>query len=162
MRSSAPAPTTTFVGGQADVRRGRLAELAVRPVRVLVEPRHALREGDLRHSGKRRRVLVELQDGLARHAVPLGDLVDRRRPDVRREAGADGLGDLPRRAHAAAAACSGSPSTRASGTMTSAARRAPSGVAVTTWSGLRNASTPSPPVDRARPPVGRTCVAPAA
>ena len=150
------------LGGEAHVGGSGFAQLAVGPVRVLVEPRHALREGHLRHAGKRGRVLVELQDGLARHAVPLGDLVDGRRPDVGRVAGADGLGDLAHRAHAAAAACSGSPSARASGTMTSAARRAPSGVAVTTWTGLRKASMPSPPVDRARPPVGRTCVAPAA
>ena len=48
MRSSAPAPTTTFSGVEPDVGRGRLAELAVRPVRVLVQPRHALRERHLR------------------------------------------------------------------------------------------------------------------
>ena len=36
------------------------------------------------------------------------------------------------------------------------------GVARTTWSGFMNISSPSPPEERARPPVGRTCVAPAA
>ena len=43
IRSSAPAPTTTFSAVEPDVRRGRLPELAVRAVRVLVEPGHALR-----------------------------------------------------------------------------------------------------------------------
>ena len=98
------------LGRQPGIRRSDLAERAVCPVRVLVEPRHALGERHLRHARQRRRVLVELENGLARDAVALGDLVGRRGPDVRREPVADRLGLLARDAHpATAAACSGKP-----------------------------------------------------
>ena len=151
------------LGVEADVPARRLPEVAVRAVGVLVEARHARAERHLRHARERRRVLVELEDGLARDAVPLRDLVDRGRPPVRRVAVGDRVGPGARDAHAGtAAACSGSPSTRASGPTTAAARPAAPSSAVTTCSGLRNASIPSPPVERASPPVGRTCVAPAA
>ena len=156
-------PDDDVLGYQRDVAGCCLAKLAIRAVRVLVQPCHAVSERHLGHARKRRRVLVELQDCLTRHAVTFGDLGDAGRPDVGREAVSDRLGLLARDAHAVtAAAWSGSPSARASGPTTSAARRTPSLVAVTIWRGLRNASIPSPPVDRASPPVGSTCVAPAA
>ena len=158
-----PRSDDDVLGLRARVRRRGLAELPIRPVRIGVDRRHASRERDLRDAGEWWRVLVELQNGLRRQAVPRRDLGDRGCPCVRRELRADGLRLLPRGAHAAtAAAWSGSPSARARGPTTSAARRTPSAVAVTTWSGFRNASIPRPPVERARPPVGRTCVAPAA
>ena len=149
--------------GEPDVGCRGLAEVAVRAVGVLLEPRHALGERHLRHPRERRRVLVELEHGLGRNPVTGRDLVDARSPRVRRKALADLLRAQACGAHAATAApWSGRPSTRASGPTTSAARRAPSADAVTTWSGFRNASMPRPPVERASPPVGRTCVAPAA
>ena len=54
-------------------------------------------ERHLRHARERRRVLVELEDGLARDAVPLRDLVDRGRPPVRRVAVGDRLRERARR-----------------------------------------------------------------
>ena len=66
----------------AAVGRGRLAQLAEGAVRILVQPREALRERDLRHSGERRRVLVEAEHLLGSQTVPRGDLGGRRRPLV--------------------------------------------------------------------------------
>ena len=163
-----------------DVRRRGLAELAVGPVGIRVEGREALRQRDLRNAGQRRRVLVELQDLGRGKAVPGCDLRHRGSPRVGGEAVRERdrdrtsarsgtcVGVGPLRAHArssrrsAAAAWSGRPSARAIGPITPAAAAAPASVARTICSGFMNISSPSPPEERARPPVGRTCVAPAA
>ena len=68
-----------------DVARGRLAQLPVRPVGVLVQRREALGERHLRDTRQRRRVLVELQHLCRGEAVAGGHLGDARRPGVRRE-----------------------------------------------------------------------------
>ncbi len=158
-----PRPDDDVLGREADVRGGRLAERPVGAVGVLLEPRHAPGERHLRHTGKRGRVLVELEDRLGPDPVAPGDVLDAGRPPVRGEPLPDPLRAQTSGAHdATAAAWSGRPSTRASGPTTAAARRTPSSDAVTICSGFKKASRPRPPVARARPPVGSTCVAPAA
>ena len=141
----------------AAVRRSRLTELAERAVRVVAQPREAGGERQLRHSGKRGRVLVEAQDLLAPEPVTLCDLGGRERPDV---------GPVVRRERvrphlaASASAWRGSPSMRASGSAISRARSSES--ARTNCTGFRKLSSPSPPAPLASPLVGSTCVAPAA
>ena len=71
----------------AGVGGSRLAQLAVRAVRVLVQPREALAERHLRHARQRRHVLVEADDlapGAARAAPRLlGGRAPRRRARTR-------------------------------------------------------------------------------
>ena len=139
------------------VGRGRLTQLAEGAVRVLVQPREARRERNLRHARERRRVLVEAKHLLWSQTVPGRDLGRRRRPLV-------GPVVLRQRVRAqrssSAAAWRGSPSIRASGSAISRARS--SEVARTNWTGFRKLSSPSPPAPFASPLVGSTCVAPAA
>ena len=141
----------------AAVRRSRRTQLAEGAVRVVAQPREALGERQLRHSGKRRHVLVEAQDLLAPEAVTLCDLGGRERPDIGPIVGRERV-----RPHLAASASAwrGSPSTRASGSAISRARSSDS--ARTNCTGFRKLSSPSPPAPLASPPVGSTCVAPAA
>ena len=169
-----------LLGLDAGVGGGGLAQLPVGAVGVLVQPGEALAERHLRHAGQRRDVLVEADDLGRVQAVPRGDLVERRGPGVRLEPvrqrpGADAFGvtTSPRTKadsfavafvlgfvfHARTAtdsACSGSPSRAASASTVARAAASPSGVARTNCTGLRNASSPSPPAPRASPPVGRT------
>jgi hypothetical protein len=61
------------------------AEVAVRAVGILVEPREALAERNLRHAGQRRDVLVEADDLGRVQPVPGGDLLERQSPGIRLE-----------------------------------------------------------------------------
>ena len=134
-----------------------LAQLAVAPVGVLVQPREALGERHLRHARHGGCVLVVTEHLLRPQPVAARDLGRRRRPGVR----AEPVRQRPRlHASSSAAACAANPSARASGSpMRRAAARSS---AATSCTGLRNVSSPRPPLPRASPPVGRTCVAPAA
>ena len=141
----------------AAVARGGLAELRIRPVRIFLQPCEALRERHLGHARNGRCVLVVAQDLFRPQAVPRGHLRRRPRPRIGAKALREGL-----RPHASssAAACSGSPSRRASGSPIARARE--SSAPRTICTGFRKVSSPRPPEPRARPPVGRMCVAPAA
>ena len=190
MRSSAPAPTTTCSqptlapGLRPDVRRRRLAQLAVEARRDTGSAsRSSPRAGPAATPGQRRRVLVELQHlrrGRGRGARrPPRPSPPRRRARSRRAAGPrpgraaerrrrrllrvariahDAHQQRARRRRRGAAA----PRPARSGRSRAPRPRRPAAVARTTWSGFMNISSPSPPEERASPPVGRTCVAPAA
>jgi hypothetical protein len=64
-----------LLGGDAAVAGGGRAQLTVRAVRVLVQPREARRERHLRHAWKRRRVLVVAEHVLRAEPVASGHLL---------------------------------------------------------------------------------------
>src|SRR5581483_7263527 len=145
------------------VAGGRRAQVAVARLGVVVEAREALAERHPRDARKHRQIAVEADHLSGREAMPRGDLGGGRGPLVRLEAGGNRARE---RSHAnlasTDAACSGRPSSSAKARTIPRTPARPSRVARTTCTGFRNASSPSPPAARASPPVGSTCVAPAA
>ena len=157
--SSAPAPRTICSGSTPQYAAAASRSSPNVPSGYSLSRAKLCGERDLRHAGKRRRVLVEAQDLLRPEPVTRGDLRRRGRPDVGRKPAGSGL--RPHRQLPGPRRGSGSPSMRASGSAIARARSSELG-ARTNCIGFRKLSSPSPPRPRASPPVGRTCVAPAA
>ena len=130
-------------------RRDQLREAAVR-VRVDIGERRRDRGRTRGWVRPRRHVAVEADDLERIEPRSPCELGGRRRPLV--------LGELRgQRLHRRTArACAGSPSAAASASTTGHRRANPSSVSRCTVTGLRNVSSPSPPTERAQPPVGRT------
>src|SRR5207248_3734276 len=104
----------------------------------------------------RRRVLVEADDLRHVDACELRYLVTGQRPRIGDELGCE-------RFHLCTAAmCAGMPSAVASASTVERMRSSPSRVRRCVVTGLRNVSIPSPPVERAQPPVGSTWLPPVA
>ena len=136
--------------------RGREAE--VPSVRV---PRH-LGQGPRDRPGtgsgmrERSRVAVEADDLEGIEPDLPRELLRRRRPDVLRER-------VRQRSHRrTASACAGMPSSAASASTVGRTWARPCDVRRWTVTGFRNVSSPSPPTERAQPPVGSTWFAPVA
>ena len=163
--SSAPAPTTICSGSSAAVRRRRLAQLAVGAVRVLVQPREALaRAGP---AAPREAAACSGRTGAPAPGAGRAAPRPRRRTAPRRT----GAERPRRRARSRALHRGSSAGRRGSGRPFDPRERqrdlrarasSPSASRARSGRGFRKLSSPSPPAARARPPVGRTCVAPAA
>ena len=162
IRSSAPAPTTTCSASSRTYTAAASRSSRYVPSGYSLSRAMLARERHLRHARQRRRVLVELEHGLRADAVPRCDLVDR---------GAHGTARIRRRRRCASRArtLTRSPPRRAAVALRRARagrpprrRGRPPVVGSHDLQRLEERLDPEPAVERASPPVGRTCVAPAA